>query len=114
MSYQQKPVGGFGQPATSDERTWAMLAHLSPLLLGFLGPLIIWLVKKDESPFVAMHAKNALNFSLTMMIVSLLTLITCVGPMFVGIYALVMHIMAGMEANKGLAYEYSFSWQLIN
>lgn len=113
MSFEQKPVGGLGQPTTNDERTWAMLAHLSPLLLGFLGPLIIWLVKKDESPFVATHAKEALNFSLTMMIISLLSLITCVGPMIVGIYALVMHITAGMEANKGLPYEYGFSWQLI-
>ncbi len=115
MSFQQGAPDKFsGGSSTDDERMWGMLAHLSPLVLGFLGPLIIWMVKKDESPFIAEQAKSALNFSLTMMILSLLLMITCVGPMAVGIYALVMHIMAGLEANKGLRYEYPFSWQLIS
>ncbi|HAY78533.1 MAG TPA: DUF4870 domain-containing protein [Planctomycetaceae bacterium] len=115
MSFQQGAPDKFdGGSSTDDERMWGMLAHLSPLVLGFLGPLIIWMVKKDESPFIAEQAKSALNFSLTMMIISLISMITCVGPLVVAVYALVMHIMAGLEANKGLRYEYPFSWQLIS
>ena len=45
-----------------------MLAHLLGALLGFLGPLIIWLVKKDDHPFVAEQSKEALNFQLTLLI----------------------------------------------
>tara|TARA_B100002052_G_C15423946_1_gene394034 strand:- start:5 stop:352 length:348 start_codon:yes stop_codon:yes gene_type:complete len=115
MSFQQGAPDKFdGGSSTDDERMWGMLAHLSPLVLGFLGPLIIWMVKKDESPFIAEQAKSALNFSLTMMIISLISMITCVGPLVVAVYALVMHIMAGLEANKGLRYEYPFSWQLVS
>lgn len=50
---------------TSDERTWALLAHLSALVGAFLGPLIVYLVKRDESPFVRAHAAAALNFHLS-------------------------------------------------
>jgi len=49
--------GQYYQP-TPDDRTWAMLAHLSPLVgLGFIGPLVVWLIYKDKSPFVADQAK---------------------------------------------------------
>ena len=41
---------------TQDERTMAMLAHLLGIVTGFLGPLVIWLIKKDQSKFVAYHA----------------------------------------------------------
>ena len=49
---------GYGQPyqqyqLTPDDRTWGMLAHISPIVLGFIGPLIIWLVYKDKSPFIS-------------------------------------------------------------
>ncbi len=91
-----------------------MLAHFSPLLIGFIGPLVIWLIKKDESAFVADQAKEALNFSITVILMSLLLLITCIGPIIMGFYALVMHIIAGMEANKGVYYRYSFCWRMID
>jgi hypothetical protein len=111
---QQAEHGKGGMPMpTSDERMWAMFAHLSPLLLGVFGPLIIWLVKKDESQFVGENAKEALNFSLSVMIASLVLLITCVGPMFVGIAALVFSILAGMEANKGVYYRYPYTFRMI-
>src|SRR4029453_11198418 len=70
---------------TADERTWGLLAHLSSLiasLLGgmtFLGPLIVWLIKKDQSPFVGDQAKEALNFQIAVLIVSLICGITCIG-----------------------------------
>src|SRR5690348_10964597 len=65
---------------SAEERQWAMFAHLSALLgafvtgwIGgwgwFLGPLIIWLVKKDTMPFVNDQAKEALNFNITIAIV---------------------------------------------
>ncbi len=44
--------------ATSEERTLAILAHVLTLIGGFLAPLIIWLLKKDESSFVTENAKE--------------------------------------------------------
>src|SRR5688500_12514274 len=67
-----------GAAPTADERQWGMFAHLSSLVglavggLTPLGPLIIWLVKKDQSPFVADQAKEALNFQIAIFIASLI------------------------------------------
>lgn len=128
-------------PPSSDlpsvqERQWAMFAHLSALLgliltghwFGwgcFLGPLIIWLVKKDSMPFVDDQAKEALNFNITVAIVFfalfVLTLITLglgvliavpVGAI-VGIAWLVFTIIAAIRANEGVRYRYPYTLRLI-
>lgn len=124
-----------GTPA-QEERQWAMFAHLSALLGGlltsaiggwgfFLGPLVIWLMKKDSMPFVADQAKEALNFNITvsaiflvLLVLSLLTLgigflITVPIMLVVGLAALVLIIMAAIKANEGVAYRYPFAIRLI-
>ena len=108
--------GQYYQP-TPDDRTWAMLAHLSPIVgLGFIGPLVVWLIYKDKSPFVADQAKEALNFALAMLIVVLICIVTIVGicvlPV-VGIGALVYQIIAAMESNKGVWYRYPYIFRMI-
>lgn len=94
-----------------------MLAHLSPIVLGFIGPLIIWLIYKGKSPFVEDQAKEALNLQLCLLIVTLILVATCVGIIIapvIGIGALVYSIIAGMEANKGIWYRYPHIFRLIN
>ena len=69
---------------TNQERNWALASHLVSLLgyfIGFgefIGPLMIWMLKRNESSFVGHHAKESLNFSLTQMLLLILTLIVCV------------------------------------
>ena len=125
-----------GTPST-EERQWAMFAHLSALLGGiltsgwagsigcFIGPLIIWLVKKDTMPFVNDQAKEALNFNITVAIVFfalfLLALLTLgIGlvislPLWIiiGIAWLVLTIIAAIKANEGVAYRYPFTLRLV-
>src|SRR5919112_4159326 len=70
---------------TSDEKTMAILSHILCLVAGFIPPLIIYLVKK-ESPYVTAHAKESLNFQLTMLIaviVSVLLMIILIGFLLV-------------------------------
>jgi uncharacterized Tic20 family protein len=104
---------------TSDDKTWAMAAHISGLVamalggMSFLGPLIIYLIKKDASPFVADQAKEALNFHLAVLIVSLISIVTCIGPFIVLIGALIYSVIAAMEANKGIVYRYPYTFRLI-
>ncbi|MGB8193904.1 MAG: DUF4870 domain-containing protein, partial [Chitinophagaceae bacterium] len=72
MDNQQSYLGKDEQPLytpTSDERTMALLSHILGLVIWIIGPLIIYLVKKDESKFVAEHAKEALNFQITVAII---------------------------------------------
>jgi len=123
---QAPPPKPDGAP-TADERQWALLAHLSGLVasalggLAFLGPLIVWLIKKDQSAFVADQAKEALNFQIAMTIALLVSfgiaIVTCVGIILVpivGIGSLVFAIIAAIEANKGVAYRYPYTIRLIN
>src|SRR3954468_12423098 len=99
---------------TPDDKTWGLLAHLSALLAGmvalpFLGPLVVWLMYKDKSPFVADQAKEALNFNLAVLIAALVCTVTIVGICLlpiVGVGALVFQVIAAMEANKGVWYRY--------
>ena len=78
-----QPEVSTDQPEVSkDARNMAMLCHLLAIFTGFLGPLIIWLIKKDEDPFVDEHGKEALNFQITVfiaMFVSGILTMVCIG-----------------------------------
>ena len=107
------------QPPTKDECTMGMLVHLLAIFTGFIGPLIIWLIKKDESKFVDDQGKESLNFIITMIIAHLVAgVLWCA---FIGIFItfvlipvqLVFNILAGVAANKGEWYRYPVCLRLI-
>ena len=127
---------GVDNGISAEERQWAMFAHLSALAGGlltsaiggwgfFIGPLVIWLMKKDTMPFVADQAKEALNFNITvsgifviLLILSLLTLgigflVTAPIMLIIGIAALVFILIAAMKANQGIAYRYPLTLRLV-
>ncbi len=94
----------------------AMLSHILTLVGGILAPLIIYLIKKDESKFIAFHAKESLNFQITVMIIVIGLMITIIGLLvvwIVGIAALVFVIIATIKASEGKLYKYPFSIRLI-
>lgn len=115
----QTTLGG----STSEDRTLALLTHLSGILFGFVVPLIIWLVHKDRSDkaFLNDHAKESLNFNITLLIVYaglfVLTIITLglASPLYflVWVVSIVFFIIAGMKANNGETYRYPFALRLI-
>jgi len=111
---------------TENERTWGMLAHLSALaglvvpLIGIvLGPLVVWLAKRDESVFVAAHAKEALNFNISVLlgaIVCMLLMLVFIGVLLgtaLFIAWLVMTLVAAIKASEGHPYQYPFSLRLV-
>jgi uncharacterized Tic20 family protein len=118
-------------PRDADERMWAMLGHLSAFTafitgLGcVLGPLIVWLVKRETMPFAGDQAKEALNFNITAIIVAvglgIFTFITlgvgalitvpAAGILFVGWF--VLTIVAALKANNGEQYRYPFAIRLV-
>lgn len=127
------PVDGL---PSAEERQWALFAHLSILLGGlltsafggwgyFIGPLVIWLVKKDTLPFVADQAREALNFGILVsalfVILTVLTVVTfgigivlTLPLMFVvGIATLVFTIIAAVKANSGVRYRYPVNVRLV-
>jgi uncharacterized Tic20 family protein len=104
---------------SKDARTFAMLAHLLAIFTCFVGPLVIWLVKKEEHPFIDEQGKEALNFQITVAIAyvaaSLLSFL-CIGFLLfpaVWVVNLIFCIMACVAANKGEHYRYPVSLRLI-
>lgn len=103
-------------PPTSDEKTMALLSHVLTLVFPFLAPLIIFLIKKDESAFIAAHAKESLNFQITLLLIVILLCVTVVGIIglpVVGIADLVLVIVATVRASEGKLYKYPFALRLI-
>ena len=124
-----EPLDTAGMPS-HEERQWALFAHLSALLGGLLtstflglgcllGPLIIWLVKRETMPFVDDQAKEALNFNITVAIAAVVcgllmfVLIGFVLLPLLGLAWLVFIIIAAIKANEGERYRYPFTLRLI-
>jgi uncharacterized Tic20 family protein len=129
---QTNTVLGTEEPAlvtpTSDEKTMAILSHILCILVGFLAPLIIYLVKKDESTYVRAHAKESLNFQLTMLCawiaLWILTMILTFVFFFFGVLGiplmvlllianLVFVIIATIKASENKLYKYPFSIKFV-
>lgn len=140
------PAGGppappsYGAPhpsgIPSESRNWAMGAHLSAFVgawiaLAFLGPLVIWLIRREQGDaFAEHHAREALNFNLSMLIYlvvggivgGILTLVTLgIGlivllPVALALVAawVVLTILAAVKASNGESYRYPITIRLVN
>lgn len=104
---------------SSEERNLALLSHVLCIIIGIIAPLIIWLIKKDESAYVADHAKESLNFQISMIIYSFVAGILCFAVIgfvllpLIGLFALVCIIIATVRASKGQMYEYPLTIRLV-
>ena len=121
-SYPEVPTAA----VPAEHRTMGMLCHLLALagLLGIpfgniIGPLVIWLIKKDEMPFVNDQGKEALNFQITMTIaaiVAALSVMVLIGFLLlplVLIVWLVFTIVGTVKASNGEYYRYPFALRLV-
>jgi len=112
--------GGFNTSfgPTKEEKTFGMLCHLlafSGLIVPFgtvLGPLVMWLIKKDQSAYVDAQGKEALNFQISMLIYSFISgilifvIIGILTSIVLGIFWLIVVIIASIRANEGILYRY--------
>jgi uncharacterized Tic20 family protein len=102
----------------SDERVLAILSHILAIVpgIGILGPLVIYLVKKDDSAFVAANARESLNFQLTIILLYIILFITLIGVLLwwvVAILNTVLVIVASIKASESKIYRYPISFRLI-
>lgn len=115
----EQPVSPGQSEISSDAKNMAMLCHLLAIFTGFLGPLIIWLIKKDDTPFVDDQGKEALNFQITVLIallVSSLSMFICIGFVLmpaVAIANVVFCIIAAVKVSHGEAYRYPVNIRFI-
>lgn len=104
---------------SSDERTMAILSHVLCIIGSFIAPLIIYLLKKDESPYVKEHALESLNFQITMIILYIISgilIIVLIGVLLIwalSIINLILIIIATIKASEDKLYKYPFNFRLI-
>jgi uncharacterized Tic20 family protein len=114
-----------------DERTWALLGHLSAFsafitgIGGILGPLIVWLIKRDTLPFAGDQAKEALNFNITVALAFVALWILTIITLGIGIVLtlpvglvlfvawIVFTVIAAINANNGVRYRYPLTLRLV-
>jgi uncharacterized Tic20 family protein len=107
-------------------RTWCALCHASALLGVFLhfpghlfGPLIVWLVKRGDSPEIDAHGKEALNFQISMLIYTLISGVFClvlIGFLFLAILWVlnaILVIIASIQASEGKFYRYPMTIRFL-
>lgn len=104
---------------TDDEKTWALIAHVSALIGGFLGPLIVLAAKGNDSKWVRSHAIESLNFNITLFIaymacavLSVLLIGLCLMVPVVMV-SVIFAIIAGVKAFQGNPYRYPVALRLI-
>ena len=114
-----------GPVLSEQERTWGMIAHVAAFA-GFvvpfgsvLGPLVVWLMKRDSMPHVDREGKEALNFNLSFLIyfvISIVLILVLVGILLViaaAVTWLVLVITATVKASNGESYRYPLTMRFI-
>ncbi|MGC4031320.1 MAG: DUF4870 domain-containing protein [Tepidisphaeraceae bacterium] len=119
VNYATPAAGYTGAPATPDEKNMAMLIYLLGIFTGFVGPLILWLMKKEQSAFINDQGKEVLNFQITTFIawfVCILLMFIVIGVFLMPVVAigyLVLMIIGLLKAKDGVAYRFPFALRLL-
>jgi uncharacterized Tic20 family protein len=123
----QTPSAMRNEDIPKEARQWGMFCHLAALAMftsipfaNIIGPLILWLIKKEDFAFVDDQGKEALNFQISVVIYALVSSVTlCFPPLFgmilIGLMIanLIFIIIASIESNKGTAYRYPCCIRLV-
>ncbi len=116
---QAQPAEPQKAEISNDAKNLGMLCHLLGLFTSFVGPLIIWLIKKDTMSYVDYHGKEALNFQITVaiaLVVAGLSFFCMIGPFLIPVIYLlnlIFCIIASIAASKGEYYKYPLCLRLV-
>jgi uncharacterized Tic20 family protein len=110
----------------NEDKTWGMACHLAALaglVIPFgniIGPLVVWLMKKNESAFIDDQGKESLNFQISAsiyMLVAALSMFVLIGFILLPVVALatlIMTIVGAIRANNGEQYRYPLTIRFVN
>ncbi len=118
--------------ASGDDRTIAVLAHLSPIIafllsagwLSFVGPLIAWLIWRDRGPLVRTASATSFNFNVTIWVAVVIGWI-CIFTIILiplgiilllvpGLLQLIFSILGAIRASRGEAFKYPFQIPILH
>ncbi|GAA0349201.1 DUF4870 domain-containing protein [Bacillus horti] len=111
---------------SKEERMWGTLCHLSAFAIfllpfggNFLGPLVVYLLKKNDYPFVADQGIESLNFQISLLIYTVISamliivLIGLIGLFLIPIIGFIFVVIASLRANDGVRYRYPFTIRIL-
>jgi uncharacterized Tic20 family protein len=108
------------QAPRGNEKIWSILSHLSTFIgLPFLLPLVVYLAMKGDSEYVAVNAREALNFHLSMLIyclccIPLVFIVIGIPVLFlIAIGSCILAVVAALKASDGGCYRYPLTIRLI-
>ena len=113
------PAASSVSSPSKDDMNMGMLLYVLALVTGFIGPLVLWLVKKDSSRFVDDQGKEVLNWCITMAIgyiACFLLIFVVIGLVLMPILILchlILTILGAVKASQGVAYRYPFALRLL-
>ncbi len=121
------PPSGGDLSLTENDKTMGMISHLAAFaglvvpfpFVNVIGPLVVWLTQKDKSAYIDFHGKESLNFQITLAIacaIAFLSVFLLIGFLLlpaVGIYGVVMTIIASIKAKEGVRYRYPFTIRFL-
>ncbi len=120
INYATPVPGGYDGPApTKDESNMGLLMFILAIFTGFLGPLILWLVKKNESRYLDAQGKEVLNYIITIFLALLVNiplwfiLIGILIHFAIIIASIVFFIMGAIKASKGEFYRFPWALRLL-
>ena len=105
---------------SADDKNIAVITHITGIFFSIFPGLIVWLLKKDESPYISEQAREALNFQISLLIayfISCVLMFILIGFLLIGLVWLaniIFSIIAAVAVSKGENYHYPFSLRLIN
>jgi uncharacterized protein len=105
---------------SADEKNIAVITHITGIFFSIFPGLIVWLLKKDESPYISAQAREALNFQISLLIayfISCVLMFILIGFLLIGLVWLaniIFSIIAAIAASKGENYCYPISLRLIS
>lgn len=104
---------------TSNDRNLAALTHVSGIFFSVLVPFLVWILKKDESPYLGEQSAEALNFQITMLIaqtaagMSVMFLVGFVLLPAVVLANVVLSLIAAVKTSNGESYKYPFTIRIV-
>ena len=126
MSEDQNPYNNLQPIGSPEQRKWGMVIHMSALIglllpLGLvLGPLIVWMLKKNDGAFFDEQGKKAVNFQLTILVSAFVFALlgTIIKPLFalafvMGIAGILFAIIAGINVKSKGDFNYPFSFRVF-
>lgn len=108
------------QTPSNDDKNIATITHLAGTIFSFVPSLVVWLLKKNDSEYIASQAKEALNFQITVLLalfIAQILMVVLIGFAFfamIWLANIVLCIIAAIATSKGETYRYPFTLRLIN